>query len=65
MPTHTLQEIVDRVRFLPDDEILEIYRPLVTDLKADIVTMQMASLDQTALIEMLGHKVLPKLRSLG
>jgi coenzyme F420-dependent glucose-6-phosphate dehydrogenase len=47
------------------DEILEIYRPLVTDLKADIVTMQMASLDQTALIEMLGHKVLPELRSLG
>ncbi|MGA7097578.1 MAG: TIGR03557 family F420-dependent LLM class oxidoreductase [Acidimicrobiia bacterium] len=46
-------------------EILEIYRPLVTDLKADIVTMQMASLDQTALIEMLGHKVLPELRSLG
>ncbi|MFZ0625754.1 MAG: TIGR03557 family F420-dependent LLM class oxidoreductase [Acidimicrobiia bacterium] len=47
------------------DEIVEIYRPLVTDLKADIVTMQMASLDQEALIEMLGHTVLPALRSLG
>jgi coenzyme F420-dependent glucose-6-phosphate dehydrogenase len=45
-------------------EIVEIYRPLVTDLGADIVTLQMASLDQPALIRMLGDEVLPALRSL-
>lgn len=44
------------------DEIVEIYRPLVDDLGADIVTFQMASLDQPALIEMLGKEVVPRLR---
>ena len=37
---------------------------LVTDLEADVVTIQMASLDQPGLIEMLGSKVLPRLRAL-
>jgi len=45
------------------DEIVEIYRPLVDDLGADIVTFQMASLDQPALIEMLGKEVVPRLRA--
>jgi coenzyme F420-dependent glucose-6-phosphate dehydrogenase len=44
------------------DEVVEAYRPLVDDLGADIVTFQMASLDQPALIELLGEEVLPKLR---
>ena len=44
------------------DEVVETYRPLVDDLGADIVTFQMASLDQRALIELLGGEVLPKLR---
>ena len=39
--------------------IIDTYMPLVTDLGADVVTMQMASLDQEALIEMLGRDVLP------
>jgi coenzyme F420-dependent glucose-6-phosphate dehydrogenase len=45
-------------------EILDAYQPLVVDLGADLVTFQMASLDQEALIEMLGAEVLPKLRNL-
>ncbi len=44
------------------DEIVATYRPLVDDLGADIVTFQMASLDQPALIELLGNEVLPLLR---
>jgi coenzyme F420-dependent glucose-6-phosphate dehydrogenase len=44
-------------------EIIDAYSPLVADLGADIVTFQMASLDQAALIEMLGREVLPVLRS--
>ncbi len=47
------------------DEIFETYRPLVTDLHADIVTFQMASLDQEGLIELLGSEVLPRMRTLG
>lgn len=44
------------------DEIVDVYRPLVKDLGADIVTFQMASLDQPALIEMLGGEVVPRLK---
>jgi coenzyme F420-dependent glucose-6-phosphate dehydrogenase len=45
------------------DEVVDIYRPLVDDLGADIVTFQMAALDQPALIELLGAEVLPRLRN--
>ena len=45
------------------DEIVEVYRPLVEELDADIVTFQMASLDQNALIEILGSEVLPALKA--
>lgn len=44
------------------EEIVEVYRPLVETVRADIVTFQMASLDQPALIELLGAEVLPQLR---
>ncbi|MEX2654887.1 MAG: TIGR03557 family F420-dependent LLM class oxidoreductase [Acidimicrobiia bacterium] len=44
------------------DDIVEVYLPLVEELDADIVTIQMASLDQEALIGMLGSDVLPRLR---
>lgn len=44
------------------EEIAAIYRPLVTSVGADVVTLQMASLDQPALISMLGKEVLPLLR---
>ena len=47
------------------EQIVEVYRPLVETLKADIVTFQMGSLDQPALINLLGSEVLPRLRSLS
>ncbi|UCG41267.1 MAG: TIGR03557 family F420-dependent LLM class oxidoreductase [Acidimicrobiia bacterium] len=47
------------------DEIVETYRPLVEDLHADVVTIQMASLDQEGLIATLGTEVLPALRTMG
>jgi alkanesulfonate monooxygenase SsuD/methylene tetrahydromethanopterin reductase-like flavin-dependent oxidoreductase (luciferase family) len=45
-------------------DYVNIYRPLVTDVGADVVTIQTTSLDQEATITMLGESVLPKLRSL-
>jgi coenzyme F420-dependent glucose-6-phosphate dehydrogenase len=44
-------------------EVIDIYRPLIDDLGADVVTFQMASLDQERLIAMLGAEVLPELRA--
>jgi len=44
------------------EEIVAVYQPLVDELGADIVTFQMASLDQSALIGLLGAEVLPQLR---
>ena len=46
------------------DEIIDTYAPLVTEVEADIVTIQIASLDQEATISMLGSEVLPRLREL-
>lgn len=46
------------------DELVEIYRPLV-ELGADIVTLQVTSVDQVATIKLLGADVLPALRALG
>ncbi len=47
------------------EEIIEAYTPLVRDISADVVTLQMASTDQERLIEMLGAEVLPELRGLS
>ena len=47
------------------DDIIETYRPLIEGLDADVVTFQMASLDQEGLIEMLGSEVLPKMREIA
>ncbi len=44
------------------EQIVDTYRPLAQDLEADIVTFQMASLDQPALIRLLGTEVLPAMR---
>lgn len=45
------------------DEYVETYLPLVTDVRAEIVTIQTTSLDQEATIELLGKQVLPRLRA--
>ena len=46
-------------------DIIEVYRPLVETVGADVITLQMAGLDQEALIRMLGEEVLPELRKLA
>lgn len=56
-------EVLERYSLVSGtEEIVEVYRPLITETKADIVTLQMASLDQPALIDRLGSEVLPELR---
>ncbi len=56
-------EVLGRYSLVADTaEIIDTYRPLVTELGADVVTIQMASLDQEALIAQLGADVLPVLR---
>ncbi|MGB9357414.1 MAG: TIGR03557 family F420-dependent LLM class oxidoreductase [Acidimicrobiia bacterium] len=47
----------------PDDYV-ETYRPLITEVGADVVTLQTTSLDQESTITMLGRDVLPELRAL-
>ena len=44
------------------EDIIDLYLPLVGSIDADIVTIQMASVDQEGLIELLGREVLPALR---
>lgn len=57
------EEVLGRYTLVSSaDDIVTAYRPLITELGADIVTFQMASLDQEALIELLGREVLPRLR---
>lgn len=46
-------------------DIIEVYRPLVETIGADVVTLQMAAVDQEKLIKMLGAEVLPELRKMA
>ncbi len=45
------------------EDYVTTYLPLVTDIAADIVTIQTTSLDQESTIRMLGSDVLPRLRA--
>jgi coenzyme F420-dependent glucose-6-phosphate dehydrogenase len=59
-------EILSRysIAHKPEDYV-EVYAPLITELDADVVTIQTTSLDQEATIAMLGDEVLPRLRELA
>lgn len=46
-------------------DIIDVYRPLVEDIEADVVTLQMAAVDQEGLIKLLGAEVLPELRKMA
>lgn len=60
------EEVLGRYSLVSNaQDIVDVYAPLVTELDADIVTIQMASLDQEALIALLGTEVLPRLRELS
>jgi len=56
-------EVLERYSIAADPaEIVAAYRPLVDEVEADIVTFQIASIDQESAIRMIGSEVLPALR---
>ena len=60
------EEVLGRYSLVSSaEDIVDVYRPLITELDADIVTIQMTSLDQESLIATLGSDVLPRLRQLA
>ncbi len=59
-------EILSRYAVVADaEQLIAAYAPLVTEVGADIVSVQVASPNPTATIEMNGRDVLPELRRLG
>jgi hypothetical protein len=46
------------------DDLIEIYRPLI-EVGADIVTLQVTSVNQEQTIKVLGAEILPALRRLA
>lgn len=60
------EEVLGRYTLVSNaEDIVSAYRPLVTELDADVVCFQMASLDQEGLIALLGAEVLPRLRDIA
>ncbi len=59
-------EILGKYTVVSDPaEVIAAYAPLVTELGADVVAIQIASTNPDATLEMLGKEVLPELRKLG
>ena len=59
-------DVLSSYTVVPDAEgLIEAYHPLVTDVGADIVSIQVMSPDPFATIELIGKEVLPKLRELA
>jgi coenzyme F420-dependent glucose-6-phosphate dehydrogenase len=59
-------EVLGSYTVVPDAAgLVEAYRPLVTDVGADIVSIQVMSPDPMAAIEVIGKEVLPQLRALA
>ena len=60
------EEILSRYSIVETpEEYVEVYSPLITEVDADVLTIQTTSLDQEATIRMLGEEVLPVLRELA
>jgi coenzyme F420-dependent glucose-6-phosphate dehydrogenase len=59
-------EVLGSYAVVPDAAgLVEAYRPLVADVGADIVSIQVMSQDPMAAIEMIGKEVLPQLRAVA
>jgi coenzyme F420-dependent glucose-6-phosphate dehydrogenase len=57
-------EVLSNYTVVPDAAgLVGAYKPLVTDVGADIVSIQVMSADPMAAIEMIGKEVLPQLRA--
>ena len=59
-------EVLASYTVVPDAQgLIDAYRPLVTDVGADIVSIQVMCSDPMAAIEVIGKEVLPELRKLA
>jgi coenzyme F420-dependent glucose-6-phosphate dehydrogenase len=59
-------EILSKYTIVRDaEQIIDAYRPLVAEVRADYVAIQVASTDPAQAIELVGRDVLPALRELG
>jgi coenzyme F420-dependent glucose-6-phosphate dehydrogenase len=59
-------EVLASYTVVPDEEgLINAYRPLVTDVGADIVSIQVMCSDPMAAIKRIGKEVLPELRKLA
>jgi coenzyme F420-dependent glucose-6-phosphate dehydrogenase len=59
-------EVLASYTVVPDEEgLINAYRPLVTDVGADIVSIQVMCADPMAAIKRIGKEVLPELRKLA
>ena len=59
-------EVLSSYAVVPDPAgLVEAYHPLVTDVGADIVSIQVMSEDPMAAIDMIGKEVLPQLREVA
>jgi coenzyme F420-dependent glucose-6-phosphate dehydrogenase len=59
-------EVLASYTVVPDVAgLIEAYRPLVTDVGADIVSVQVLCHDPMRTIEGIGKEVLPQLRSIA
>jgi coenzyme F420-dependent glucose-6-phosphate dehydrogenase len=59
-------EVLSSYTVVPDaDGLVNAYRPLVTEIGADIVSIQVLSADPFAAIQLIGKEVLPRLRELA
>lgn len=59
-------EILDKYTVVSDvEDLVEVYRPLVEDIGADYVAIQVASLDPMSTLKQLGTAVLPRLREVA
>jgi coenzyme F420-dependent glucose-6-phosphate dehydrogenase len=59
-------EVLNSYTVVPDAAgLIEAYHPLVTDVGADLVSIQVMSTDPMAAIAMIGKEVLPQLRALA
>ncbi|MEM8923545.1 MAG: TIGR03557 family F420-dependent LLM class oxidoreductase [Actinomycetota bacterium] len=59
-------EVLDKYTVVSSaEQLIEAYRPLVTEIGAHYISIQVASVDPDTTIDMIGRDVLPALRELG
>ena len=60
------EEILGKYAIVSDaDGLVEAYAPLISSMRADYVSIQVASADPVSTINLIGAEVLPKLRAIA